>query len=158
MQKRYVFLIFLVLFGILLFILIKSIQDPIVRSPGETNITNLNPDNISSLKHDMVVVNSPYPGEKISSPLSVSGTARGGWFFEGSFPIDITDFEGNIIAQKYATAQDDWMVGRNVEVPFLGSIDFEVPEGVSRGYVIFHKDNPSDKRELDDSFSIPVIF
>lgn len=156
MKKRYIFLIFLVLFGALLLILIKTIQEPAVRAPGETSTTDLSPTPARS--HNMITVTSPYPGEKISSPLNVSGKARGGWFFEGSFPIDITDFEGNIIAQKYATAQDDWMVPRTTEVPFSGTIEFSVPEGVTRGYIIFKKDNPSDNRVLDDEFSIPVVF
>lgn len=158
MKKRYIFLIFLVLFGALLWILLKTIQEPTVRVPGETSVTTDINQIPTTATHDMVVVTSPYPGEKISSPLSVSGSARGGWFFEGSFPIDITDYEGNIIAQKYATAQGDWMVPRTVEVPFTGTIEFTVPEGVTRGYVVFKKDNPSDDRSLDDEFSIPVIF
>lgn len=156
MKKRYIFIIFLVLFGALLLILIKTIQEPTVRAPGETSTTDLSPAPVQT--HDMITVTSPYPGEKITSPLSVSGKARGGWFFEGSFPIDITDLDGNIIAQKYATAQGDWMVPRTVEVPFSGSIEFTVPAGVTRGYIVFKKDNPSDNRALDDEFSIPVSF
>lgn len=164
MKNKVLFFAFLVVLFIILYVLINGFNQNNVDSLNNQNPSDTeevgNLVNDEELSHDMVVVSKPVLGEVISSPLIVEGTARGGWFFEGSFPIDITDIEGNIIAQKYATTKDgaDWMVGREVEIPFEGEIQFTVPEGVTEGYVVFKKDNPSDLRELDDQFAIPVRF
>ncbi len=38
---------------------------------------------------DMVVIDNPQPYQIVKSPLKVTGKARGGWFFEGDFPITL---------------------------------------------------------------------
>ncbi len=105
---------------------------------------------------DLIVVSTPSPGDTITSPLTVTGKARGVWYFEASFPLELTDDQGNTIARHYATAEDDWMTEEFV--PFEGTIEFEVPDGVTNGVLIFRKDNPSDMPEHDDELAIPVTF
>ena len=115
-------------------------------------------------KSDLIVVDEPRPLETIASPLTVRGKARGLWYFEASFPIILTDWDGRIIAQWYATAQDEWMT--TDFVPFEGKLEFESPvfEGADkdhfsrRGYLIFRKDNPSGLSEHDDALEIPILF
>lgn len=115
-------------------------------------------------KKDLIVVDSPAPFSVITSPLTVSGKARGYWFFEGDFPVSITDSEGSVISKWYATAvldpedpESTWMT--EDFVPFKGSIEFDLTEKIiSEGVVIFHKDNPSDLPEHDDQLEIPVYF
>jgi len=108
------------------------------------------------INKNLIVVDSPKIFEEISSPLKVTGKARGTWYFESSFPLAITDWEGNIIAQKYAMAQDDWMTENFV--PFEGTIEFQKPQNADKGYVVFEKDNPSGLPENNDSLKIPVYF
>src|SRR6185436_520379 len=48
-------------------------------------------------------------GDTVSSPLTVTGEARGNWYFEASFPAVLVDWDGKIIAQLPAQAQGDWM-------------------------------------------------
>ena len=36
---------------------------------------------------DRIRVNNPRPNQTISSPLTVTGEARGSWYFEASFPV-----------------------------------------------------------------------
>ncbi len=162
MKNKVLFFTFLVVLFIILYVLVKGFgqKEDVLMDTDISNEEEVLENPAQTLSHEMVVVNTPMQDEKISSPLRVEGTARGGWFFEGSFPIDITDEEGNIIAQKYATVKEgnDWMVGKEVEVPFEGEIEFTVPEGITEGFVVFKKDNPSDKRELDDQFVLPVKF
>jgi len=108
-------------------------------------------------KNDLIILDSPRPNEEIASPLIVSGQARGYWFFEGSFPVILTNWDGLIIADGIATAQDEWMT--EDFVPFKASLDFTADTGVSnRGSLILKKDNPSGLPENDDALEIPVFF
>ena len=117
-----------------------------------------------SSKEDLIVVHDPKPLSIISSPLVVRGEARGTWYFEASFPITLVDWDGRIIAESFATAQDEWMTEEFV--PFEGEIEFENPSfpGADdghfsrRGTIIFQKDNPSGLPEHDDALEIPVWF
>ncbi|MFA5644537.1 MAG: Gmad2 immunoglobulin-like domain-containing protein [Patescibacteria group bacterium] len=107
-------------------------------------------------KSDLIRIDFPLPNSEISSPLEISGTARGLWYFEASFPITLVDSKGNIIVESFATAQDDWMTEEFV--PFLSQLEFSSPASGSRGKLILKKDNPSGLVEHDDFLEIPVIF
>jgi hypothetical protein len=109
---------------------------------------------------DLIRLTSPLPGDSVSSPLTIRGEARGNWFFEGSFPLVLTDWDGRIIAEHYATAQGEWM---NTEfVPFESVLEFEVPPDIGdfsrRGSLILQKDNASGLPEFDDALEITVFF
>lgn len=103
-----------------------------------------------------IVVDLPKSGDTISGPFQISGKAKT-WYFEGDFPIELIDEQGNKIAQGYARAMGDWMT--NEYVPFeMGEINFvSYPSATTSGFVVFRKDNPSDMRELDEEFRVPVI-
>ena len=113
---------------------------------------------------DFVRLTAPLPHTVIQSPLVVKGEARGPWFFEGSFPLFLTDWDGKIIAQGYVTAQSDpdasvgasWMT--TDYVPFEGMLTFETPSYGDTGALILRKDNPSGLPEFDDAFEIRVRY
>jgi hypothetical protein len=106
---------------------------------------------------DLIVLIAPQPEETISSPLAVKGKARGSWFFEGSFPVTLTNWDGLIIAQGVAQAQGEWMT--EDFVPFEATLTFETNTTVSnRGSLILKKDNPSGLPENDDALEITVFF
>ena len=106
---------------------------------------------------DMIQIDEPLPGAEISSPLTVRGRARGNWYFEASFPIVLTDWDGRILATVPAQAQGDWMTTE--WVPFEAVIEFDVDTSVSnRGSLILKKDNPSGLPQYDDSREITVFF
>lgn len=106
---------------------------------------------------DMVKVETPLPESEISSPLTIKGEARGGWFFEASFPVILTNWDGLIIAEGVATAQGEWMTSEYV--PFEATLEFTVDTSVSnRGALILKKDNPSGLPEHDDAFEYTVYF
>ena len=113
-------------------------------------------------KAENIIVNHPPAGSYIASPLRISGEARGMWFFEGDFPVQLTDWNGEIIAEHFVTADDEWMT--EDFVPFSGELDFvspvtaEYPDEMRRGWLILQRDNPSDDRLLDDAVEIPVWF
>ena len=116
-------------------------------------------------KIDLVRLEAPRPNQVIKSPLIVRGEARGYWFFEASFPIYLTNWDGLIIAQDIATAKGDpatgelnWMTENFV--PFEATLTFESDKNAysNRGTLILRKDNPSGLPEHDDALEIPVIF
>lgn len=111
---------------------------------------------ITNPKENLIKVTSPTPNQKISSPLTISGEARGYWYFEASFPAELVDSNGVILWQGPVQASTDWMTENFV--PFEIQIPFIKPAGETSGKLILHKDNPSGLPENDDSIEIPVSF
>lgn len=113
---------------------------------------------------DLIELNSVSPNQKISSPIIIEGQARGSWYFEGDFPVILTNWDGLIIAQGFATANPpdggEWMTEEFV--PFKAILEFDKPEkieGVKNwGSLILQKDNPSGLPEHDNALEIPVLF
>lgn len=104
---------------------------------------------------DLIRVSAPLPNQKVTSPLTVRGTARGTWYFEASFPVKIFDADGRELGVTPAQAQSDWMTTEFV--PFEAVLTFEKPRAAT-GTLVLMKDNPSGLPENDDSISIPVRF
>lgn len=92
---------------------------------------------------------------KISSPLQIGGSARGNWYFEASFPVQVLDENGVVLGTGIAQAEGEWMTTEYV--PFSGQIVFSKPKGKT-GTLVFRKDNPSGLPEHDDSLPIPIVF
>lgn len=102
---------------------------------------------------DMIVVTLPYPGAVTGKEFSVIGTARGTWFFEASFPIQVVDKNGNVLATAVAQAESDWMTPNFV--PFKATI--KVPDSyIGEATLLLKKDNPSGLPERDASISFPI--
>lgn len=113
-------------------------------------------------KADLIVLSTPSPLSVITSPLVLSGEARGIWFFEGSFPVVLTDWNGLIIAEGFVTTNGEWMT--EDFVPYTGTLEFESPytaddpDFMKNGSLILQKDNPSGLSEFDDALELPVRF
>ena len=107
---------------------------------------------------DILIIDAPTTNQTITSPVTVSGKARGTWFFEGSFPITIVNWDGLIIGEGYATAQGDWMTTEFV--PFMGTVSYTIPPETpyDRGFIILKKDNPSGLPEYDDAREFQILF
>lgn len=107
-------------------------------------------------KMDNIILESPRPNSTVNSPLIIKGRARGSWFFEASFPVFLTNWDGLIIAQGVAQAQGDWMTTEFV--PFEATLSFTADKDAysNRGSLILKKDNPSGLANLDDALEIPV--
>jgi len=103
----------------------------------------------------LIRVESPMAGETITSPLLVTGQARGYWYFEASFPVELLDATGQQIAVNPAQAQGNWMTEEFV--PFKSTLIFDKPT-TPTGSLVLHKDNPSGLPEKEDSITIPVKF
>lgn len=91
----------------------------------------------------------------VTSPLVVTGTAPGTWFFEASLPVSLVDETGKEFARAPAQAQSDWMVITPVE--FRASLTFSAPVS-STGYLVVENDNPSGLPQNKKSFQVKVRF
>ncbi|MBX4211701.1 MAG: Gmad2 immunoglobulin-like domain-containing protein [Candidatus Yanofskybacteria bacterium] len=113
-------------------------------SPSATPFTSTN-----------VKVTSPLPNSTIKSPLTITGQARGSWFFEAVFPVKLLDGNGKVIATGQAQAQGDWQTTNFV--PFKVNLTFTKPS-TATGTLVFEKDNPSGLPQNDQSVSFKIKF
>lgn len=107
-------------------------------------------------RHPQIHVSLPPFGQPVTtSPLTVSGEARGSWFFEASFPVRLLDGNGKELGRANAQARGNWMtddfVGFNVTVPFTAPT-------TATGTLVLEKSNASGLPEHADQFRIPVSF
>lgn len=102
---------------------------------------------------DLIHLETPLANQTISSPLIISGQARGSWFFEASFPIKLYDSNGELLGVAVAQSIGDWMTDNFV--PFKAELDFNYSSS-TEGVLVLEKDNPSGLPEYDDQLRIPV--
>lgn len=105
---------------------------------------------------DEIVIDSPTPGQTIASPITITGQARGSWFFEATAPVVLVDWDGLIIAEGYVTATENWMTAEFV--PFAGQLEFVTPTYGQNGALILRASNPSGLSEFDRAVEIPLLF
>lgn len=116
--------------------------------------------NYQNATKDLIEVELPYPDAVVGKEFSVIGKARGFWFFEASFPVQVLDKDSNVLATAVAQAQKDpftgeinWMTENFV--PFRA--DVKVPLSyIGPATLVLKKDNPSGLPENDASFSFPI--
>lgn len=102
---------------------------------------------------DLIRVDLPFPGAVTGKEFKVVGEARGTWFFEASFPIEVVDKNGATLVTGIAQAQSDWMT--TDFVPF--SADIVVPSTyIGPATIVLHKDNPSGDPATDASASFLI--
>lgn len=123
---------------------------PPVEEPGEA----LDPHGPEA-KANLITIGNVAAGDQVSSPLTITGEARGYWYFEASFPVKLLDGDGNQLAIAPAQAQGEWMT--EDFVPYSVTLTYPTPP-TPTGTLILMKDNPSGLPENDDYLSIPVIF
>src|SRR3989344_4098254 len=102
---------------------------------------------------EKVKVTLPFPGATVLREFIVTGEARGVWFFEASFPVEVRDPEGNVVGRGLATAEGEWMTEEFV--PFSAPVTLENYSGPAT--LVLIKDNPSGLPEHDDFVSFPVV-
>jgi hypothetical protein len=102
---------------------------------------------------DLIKLDLPFPGAVVGKDFAVIGEARGAWFFEASFPVEVLDRDAKSIAIGIAQAQGEWMT--EDFVPFRA--DIKVPETyIGPATLILKKDNPSGLAENDASIILPI--
>lgn len=117
-----------------------------------------------------LIVTSPMKDSVVTSPLTITGSAPGFWYFEATFPISLVNWDGLIIAQGYATAQGEWMT--EAHVPFTATLEFtdvlpltegmedlsQVQDFMKKGALILQRDNPSGLPQNDDAVEFSIRY
>lgn len=167
-MKQFVLLLIVTIFCLVgyLFLSAKLVEAPAQDQVVEMSISKdprlVENETIEAAKADLIVLNDFSPEEDVQSPFSLTGLARGFWYFEASFPVLLTNWDGLIIAEGFATAEGDWMTEEFV--PFSVTLDFVSPfqhgdpAFMKYGTLILKKDNPSGLPENDDALELTVVF
>lgn len=109
---------------------------------------------VGTLPTPEAVLTAPLPGATVGHTFTVTGAASGGWFFEGSLPVQVRDMNNNVIASAPAQAQGDWMTASLV--PF--AVTITVPTTTTGTVALVVKnDNPSGMPENEKSFEVPLV-
>lgn len=86
--------------------------------------------------------------------LSVSGKARGGWYFEASFPVVLKVGTTTVVAGP-AQAQSDWMTSEFV--PFEINLEYGSEYSGKQATLVLKNDNPSGLPENDKQIEKKVV-
>lgn len=124
MKKPFLLLFAAILFIIMAFFFIQGVYAPVPESVQTTELgvsTVVSSETTDSIE-DMIQVSFPMNNATISSPVTITGFARGPWYFEASFPIELRDGSNIIIASAIGQAQSDWMTENMV--PFSAVLTF----------------------------------
>ncbi len=133
---------------LLVLIVIGLVFDWGRKSPGTGLVSTTTPE-------AQVVVFSPKENEAVTSPIKILGKAKGSYFFEAVFPINLVDSNKNVISSNHAQATGDWMTSDFVN--FSSEITYDNTKNTGRAVLVFKNDNPSGDPARDKYFYVPVI-
>lgn len=148
--------------GILMVILICIACKQNVNNVNSTEMISKSADTLHSGKKpnrnftgdSLIRIYNPKLGQVIHSPVKLEGEAKGMWYFEGDFPVELIDDDSVTIAKAVASADSNWMTEKFV--PFSANIEFTTDK--KSGYIVFMRDNASGLPRHDRSFYLPVHF
>jgi len=104
-------------------------------------------------QNDLIRITFPASGEKVGGNINVTGIAKGVWYFEGEFPVDMVDLAGNRLADASALAEGEWMT--EDFVPFSATLKYAVHDKMEAKLII-QRNNPSDLEKNHSSVEIPI--
>jgi hypothetical protein len=110
----------------------------------------------TSAMTDSITVETPRPNDTVSSPIVINGKARGTYYYEGTFPVEVHAADGTVVGQGIAEAQGAWTTTDFVR--FKGTITFTKPNFGATGTLVFKNDNPSGDPSNQKELDIPVQF
>lgn len=138
---------------------VKIVTIQLKAATKQASPTNILPsrtgDSFTSNKGILIKLFSPQSNTGLVSPVAVVGEVPGSWSFEASFPVQLKDSTGKIIAQVPAQLLGDWQT--NALVPFSVKLTFP-PTASPTGSLVLLKDNPSGLARNDDQVVIPIKF
>jgi Immunoglobulin-like domain of bacterial spore germination len=100
-----------------------------------------------------VLVVSPAPGARVTSPLVVEGSAPGDWYFEAQFPVKLVGADGAVLAEAPAMSQSDWMT--EAPVAYRARLTFSVAQETPATLVL-QEDMPADNANPRE-VTVPVV-
>ncbi len=150
----------IIIAGIIILVLIVSVALIFDWGRGGNNEQTVTPISTSTLPGahpylDQIVIYTPIDNQEVTSPIEITGKARGNWYFEASFPVELMDLSGNIIAMNHAEAQGDWMTSDFVD--FKAELTYDNASSTGRALLVIKNDNPSGDPSRDKYIYIPVF-
>ena len=147
--KKVLFIFSIIVIIVIVLFITKRVYAPISDSSNIITVDNT----VLGNKEDLVSF-SINPGATVSGVLDITGSVKGGYFFEGNILINILDSDKNILKNSHVNAKTDWMTIEPVE--FSTTLDIT---GLSKGpaYIEIHNDNASGLPENDKNILIPII-
>lgn len=103
---------------------------------------------------DLIIVDFPTPGAIVGHAFTVTGVARGQWYFEADFPIEVRSAQGDTLLMLPATAQGEWMTTEFV--PFTAPLTIAATYS-GPATLILHNHNASGLPEHERSLTIPIV-
>ncbi len=100
---------------------------------------------------DKITVSTPRPGDMVSSPLFIRGSAPADWFDETTILVEALSANGTVLGTKLLDAKKTIVGDKNY--PFEGSVSFGEPAFGSSGTIVIHKAN-----SFTEELRIPVRF
>ena len=101
-----------------------------------------------------IFVSYPIDNQVVTNPIYISGTVKGNWFFEGSFPVQLIDSNGAVITTALAHTDGDWMTTDYVN--FSATLEYPKATTTERALILLKNDNPSGDPARDQEKFIPV--
>ena len=93
-------------------------------------------------------------GDEVTFPFTLTGEARGSWYFEGIFPVRVEDGSGDNVVEHSAQAQGEWMTEGFVPFAAILSPSGAIPSGEAT--LVIEKANASGLPEHADAIRIPI--
>ena len=129
---------------------VPAVENP---TPATTTTPQQPTPSANAPLHDRVHVSSPKSGSTVGQSFDVTGEAPGNWYFEATFPIQVRDKDGNVLARGHANSQGEWMT--EGQVPFVATVYLD-SHYAGQATLILMKDNPSGLPEHDDSIEFQI--
>ena len=142
----------------LLFLLMYNIKTlPDVEQPTATTTIVVGTSTSSDIKiSEQVDITTPLPNSEVTSPVTVTGRLKEGWFFEANAGLAVLDKNKKPITVSNIMASSEWMTADWVS--FSGKIAYPISYKGQEGYIQISNDNPSGMPEKSKTFLIPVTF
>lgn len=136
---------------------IKADLKPVTHTDSISNTSSENSKDVTYINStaSMIQVELPYPNAVVGKDFSVIGKVRGNWFFEASFPVEVLDKDGKVLAVGIAKPRngEDWMTMQSVNF----KADIKIPQSyIGPATLVLKKDNPSGLAEHDASLIFPI--
>ncbi len=104
---------------------------------------------VSKVYEPVIWVTAPAPGQKVTAPLVVRGSAR---VFEGTVNARLVDESGKVLVEGYGTAAE----GAPGRGDFEISLPFTAPSPGGGKLAVFWK-SPKDGKDMDE-VNVPVVW
>jgi uncharacterized alpha/beta hydrolase family protein len=155
MKKIVIFIVIILLALVILgFIFDWGREYNDIANLGTNNTASSSIQNSSSTSDMPIIVSNIKDNQEVSNPILINGRARGDWFLNGSFPVELVDSDGNTIASSTANALSESTTSNYID--FTANLFYTKSSSTINALIILSNNNTSGNQELDQSIFIPV--